>query len=134
MIFVFFESIIWHSYYNQVTINGLYNKSPMLQKNKGSSHFTLFAGLYARFCRKNTKSMQRFYILHFTCDVFLNTNRTNLTNLYSCHPCYSCSYNYDYSLNTNRTNLTNLYSCHSCNSCSKIMICGSQLLEVRTMN
>ncbi len=69
-------------------------------------------------CRKNTKSLQRFYILHFTCNVFLNTNRTNLTNYYSCYSCYSCSYNYDYSLNTNRTYLTNYYSCHSCYSCS----------------
>ena len=103
-------------------------------------------------CRKNTKSLQRFYILHFTCNVFLNTNRTNLTNYYSCyscsynydyslntnrtyltnyyscHSCYSCSYNYDYSLNTNRTYLTNYYSCHSCYSCSKVIIIGCLIL------
>ena len=36
----------------------------MLQKNKGNSHFTLFAGLYARFCRKKYKIDAE--ILHFT--------------------------------------------------------------------
>ena len=36
----------------------------MLQKNKGNSHFTLFAGLYARFCRKKYKIDAK--ILHFT--------------------------------------------------------------------
>ena len=36
----------------------------MLQKNKGNSHFTLFAGLYARFCRKKYKIGAK--ILHFT--------------------------------------------------------------------
>ena len=36
----------------------------MLQKNKGNSHFTLFAGLYDPFCRK--KRIIVAEILHFT--------------------------------------------------------------------
>ena len=36
----------------------------MLQKNKGSSHFTLFARLYDPFCRKKYKIDAK--ILHFT--------------------------------------------------------------------
>ena len=69
-VFWFFESMIWHSRCNQITINDLCDKLPMLQKNKGNSHFTLFAGLYDPFCHKRTNNRCRdftFYILHAMC-------------------------------------------------------------------
>ncbi len=68
--FWFFESIIWHSRCNQITINDLCDKLPILQRNKGCSHLTLFAGLYARSCRKKMNNRSRdftFYILHAMC-------------------------------------------------------------------